>query len=207
MFGAGWYFFVNRNDSRSLAQAFAEKPAQTAMPSPTPINIPISNGFDYPVGKTKSVTQAKDRDGWYNAQDFGANNHLGEDWNGAAGGNTDCGAPVYAASKDLIMFAGKDIPGWGNVLIIRHKLPNGEQIETLYGHLQEMAKTSGEVNRREYIGTIGNGSGKYLCHLHFELRTSDCPVWGAHGSGYGEEKSGWKDPSYFIDAHRNLGNN
>lgn len=48
--------------------------------------ITISTGFDYPVGEAGYVTEANDGDGWYNAQDFGVNNHLGEDWNGEGGG-------------------------------------------------------------------------------------------------------------------------
>jgi len=115
----------------------------------------ISNGFDYPVGESGYVTQANDGDGWYNAQDFGVNNHLGEDWNGEGGGDTDCGEPVYAVSKGTIVYAEDAGSGWGNVIIVRHQLPDGTQVESLYGHLQSMNKTSGTVERREQIGTIG----------------------------------------------------
>lgn len=38
-----------------------------------------TDGFDFPVGKP-------DADGYYNAQDFQENYHLGEDWNGNGGG-------------------------------------------------------------------------------------------------------------------------
>jgi murein DD-endopeptidase MepM/ murein hydrolase activator NlpD len=166
--------------------------------SEKPQEIPLAEGFDYPVGKTKTVTQKKDKDGWYNAQDFGANDHLGEDWNADTGGNTDCGLPVYSAARGLIVYAGDQL-GWGNVLIVRHRLKDGKQVETLYGHLQEFAKTSGEVARREQIGKIGNGGGLYPCHLHFELRTQDCPIFGQVGGGYAKDRAGWLDPSDFID--------
>lgn len=178
---------------------------QTAsVPSITPLVIPVSNGFDYPVGKQRGVTQAMDGDGWYIAQGFGENNHLGEDWNKESGGNSDCGLPVYAASKGTIVFAGEAGPGWGKVVIIRHRLPDGTLIETLYGHLSSIARTAGVVERREEVGKIGDADGAYPCHLHFELRLQDCPSWGATGPGYSDARTGWTDPSAFIDARRNL---
>lgn len=181
----------------------APKQVAAAQPTPTPLVIPVSDGFDYPFGgDADQATRKRDMSGWYNAQDFGDNDHLGEDWNAATGGNTDCGMPVYAASKGTIVFAQDAGAGWGNVLILRHRLPDGALVETLYGHLQSFAKTSGEVNRRERIGSIGDGGGAYLCHLHFELRLSNCPAWGQAGAGYSSNRTGWLDPSDFIDANR-----
>lgn len=163
----------------------------------------IADSFAYPIGKTETVTQAKDKkDEWYNAQDFTANNHLGEDWNKNSGGNTDCGEPVFAAANGVIVYAENAGEGWGNVVIIEHNLPNGDRVQTLYGHLQKILKTSGEVKMREQIGAVGNADGKYLCHLHFELRTADCPMWNEAGAGYSAKRKGWLDPSDFIDAHR-----
>lgn len=162
--------------------------------------IPTSNGFDYPVG-SPYVTQANDGDGWYNAQDFRVNNHLGEDWNGEGGGDTDCGEPVYAVSKGSIVYAADAGSGWGNVIIVRHELLDGTQVESLYAHLQSISKTRGTVERREQIGTIGKDGWPY-CHLHFELRFSNCHPWGSPGPGYSTDATGWIDPSDFIDLHR-----
>jgi murein DD-endopeptidase MepM/ murein hydrolase activator NlpD len=163
-----------------------------------------SNGFDYPVGSTGTVTQPNDGDGWYNAQEFGANDHLGEDWNAETGGNTDCGLPAYAASNGTIVYA-QSASGWGKVLIIRHTLPDGTLVETLYGHLATFTRTSGDVNRRDQIGTIGDGDGTNPpCHLHFEVRYSNSRNWGTPGPGYSSDRTGWTDPSNFVDAHRNL---
>ncbi|MGI8788695.1 MAG: M23 family metallopeptidase [Pyrinomonadaceae bacterium] len=175
--------------------------------SPTPQKTPskiIADKFAYPIGKTETVTQAKDKkDDWYNAQDFGENTHLGEDWNKNSGGNSDCGEPVFAAANGTIVYAENAGEGWGNILIIEHDLPNGERVQTLYGHLRKILKASGEtVKMREQIGEVGNADGRYLCHLHFELRTPDCPMWNEAGAGYSTERRGWLDPSDFIDAHR-----
>ncbi len=163
----------------------------------------IADRFAYPIGKTEIITEAKDRkDNWYNAQDFGANNHLGEDWNANTGGNTDCGEPVFAAANGTIVLAEDAGAGWGNVVIIEHNLPNGERVQTLYGHLRKMTKTSGEVKLREQIGEVGNADGTYWCHLHFELREENCPMWNKAGAGYSAENKGWLDPSDFIDTKR-----
>ena len=172
--------------------------------APAQAVIPVSDGFDYPVGESGRATGAKDGDGWYVARDFGESNHLGEDWNKESGGNTDCGLPVYAASKGYIIFAGEAGPGWGKVLILRHRLQDGTLVETLYGHLGLIERTSGMVERREKIGQIGDADGAYPCHLHFELRLSDSPSWGAVGPGYSSNRTGWTDPSRFMDSRRNL---
>jgi murein DD-endopeptidase MepM/ murein hydrolase activator NlpD len=110
--------------------------------------------------------------------------------------------PVYAASKGTIIFADEAGPKWGKVIIVRHRLPDGTLVETLYSHLQSFERTGGEVNRREKIGSIGDGGGAYVCHLHFELRLSSSPSWGQVGPGYSGDSTGWTDPSDFIEANR-----
>ena len=35
------------------------------------LNIVIADSFAYPISKNEVVTQAKDKDDWYNALDFG----------------------------------------------------------------------------------------------------------------------------------------
>lgn len=194
-----------------LAAGFgcSERSAQANAPQPTPLPTPsapktIADSFAYPIGKSETVTQAKDKDDWYNALDFGANDHLGEDWNKNSGGNTDCGEPVFAVANGVINFAEDAGPGWGNVIIIEHTLKTGERVQTLYAHMQEILKTSGEVKKREQIGKVGNANGRYYCHLHFELRTPDSIMWNKAGDGYSKDRKGWLDPSDFIDKQNKL---
>lgn len=184
----------------SVAACRSRVPNLTAAPTVEAADVPVADSFSYPVGAKLRVTKARDGDGWYDAQDFSINDHLAEDWNGEGGGNTDCNAPVYAAARGRIILADNFL-GWGNVIIIRHKLPDGSLVETQYAHLREILKKSGTVERREQIGTVGDGDGRFLCHLHFELRTSDCRDWGAVGGGYSADRKGWVDPSDFIDRH------
>ncbi len=180
----------------------AQQNRNAAQPTPSQSKI-VAEKFAYPVGKTGVLTEAKDKkDDWYNALDFGANNHLGEDWNKNSGGNTDCGEAVFAAADGRVIYAENAGPGWGNVVIIEHVLADGKRVQTLYGHLQKILETTGEVKLREQIGEVGNADGKYLCHLHFELREENCPMWNQAGGGYSAERTGWLDPSDFIDKNR-----
>ena len=166
------------------------------------LRFPV-RAFAYPVGERDYVTEKNDwQDDWYNAQDFGENRHLGEDWNKTTGGDTDCGEPVYSTADGVIVTAHDAGPGWGNVVVVEHRATNGTKLRSLYGHLQSITKSSGEVQRREQIGTIGNADGRYKCHLHFELRWNECPLWDEVGPGYADSRHGWIDPSEFIDKSR-----
>ncbi|HLM00214.1 MAG TPA: M23 family metallopeptidase, partial [Pyrinomonadaceae bacterium] len=79
----------------------------------------------------------------------------------------------------------------------------GKKVQTLYGHLETVSKTSGDaVKKREQIGAIGNAGGRYFCHLHFELREENSRDWNRAGVGYSAENKGWLDPSDFIDRNR-----
>lgn len=177
-------------------------PNQTASNSENKPVI-IADKFAYPISNKEFVTEAKDsKDEWYNATNFGEDNHLGEDWNKNSGGNTDCGEPVFAIGNGKIVYAQDAGVGWGNVVIIEHTLPDGKKVQSLYGHLQEILKSSGEVKKREQIGRVGNADGKYLCHLHLEIREENCPMWNQVGGGYSSERNGWVDPSEFIDKYR-----
>jgi murein DD-endopeptidase MepM/ murein hydrolase activator NlpD len=151
-------------------------------------SLPACDGFDFPVG-------APDADGYYDAQPFGVNHHLGNDWNGNGGNDTDKGDPVFAVSSGIVTEAVDHGGGWGNVVRIAH--PCG--VESLYAHLDVIGVEPGmQVRRGQFIGTIGDAHGQYKAHLHFELRDRYLPL----GEGYAEFRTGYLDPTFYIRQHR-----
>ncbi len=159
----------------------------------------ITDGFDFPVGKP-------DAQNYFNAQTFGENFHLGEDWNGKGGGNTDLGDPVFSVANGLVVFTEDVCCGWGNTVRIIHKLPDHSEfkyIESLYTHLHYISVKNGAfVKRGEQIGAIGTAHGRYLAHLHFEMRDFiDMPI----GSGYSQDNNGYIAPTNFINKNRPSG--
>ncbi|MDG2153166.1 MAG: M23 family metallopeptidase, partial [Crocinitomicaceae bacterium] len=152
------------------------------------------DGFDFPVGIPNGT-------GYYNAQNFTENNHLGEDWNGIGGGNTDMADPIYSIANGYVSFSENIGGGWGNVIRITHYIDSNRQIESLYAHCNEISVKVGDiVNRGIPIGTIGTNNGMYWAHLHFEIRDiMNLPI----GGGYSNITEGYLDPTKFINNNRN----
>ena len=152
----------------------------------------ISNGFDFPVGKP-------DATGYYNAQKFQDNNHLGDDWNGIGGGNSDLGDPIYAIANGYISETKDYEGGWGNVVRIVH-LFNNQLYESLYAHCDSIkVKSNRFIKKGEQIATIGNCNGAYYAHLHLEIRDS---VNLDIGRGYSTNTTGYLNPTEFIKNNR-----
>lgn len=152
-----------------------------------------ARGFDFPVGKPNAK-------GYYNAQKFGKNNHLGDDWNGIGGGNSDLGDPVYAIANGYVVFAENIHGGWGNVIRIVHYINKNKQVESLYAHCDKIMVKQGQyVKKGQQIGTIGTNNGQYYAHLHFEIRSEvGMPI----GNGYSKNTKGYLDPTEFIKNNR-----
>jgi murein DD-endopeptidase MepM/ murein hydrolase activator NlpD len=65
--------------------------------------------------------------------------------------------------------------GWGNYVVVRHTLPGGEAIYSLYGHLapQSVKVKKGDlVSAGEPLGKVGRTGRASSSHLHFEVRKS-----------------------------------
>ncbi|MFK8006956.1 MAG: M23 family metallopeptidase [Saprospiraceae bacterium] len=155
----------------------------------------VSQKFDFPVGKP-------DGHNYYKAREFGQSKHLGEDWNGKGGGNTDLGDPVYSISNGYVSFAENVCCGWGNIVRIVHKFPNHPDfpyVESFYAHLDEIhVKEGAFIQRGQKLGTIGTADGKYSAHLHLEVRNFvDMGV----GPGYSDDTFGFLVPTDFIEKY------
>lgn len=87
-------------------------------------------------------------------------NHPGIDIDGAEG------SPAYAADSGVVVYAGWNNWGYGNVVVINHA--NGWQ--TLYAHLSAYYVSCGQgVFQGNTIGAIGSTGNATGSHLHFEM--------------------------------------
>jgi murein DD-endopeptidase MepM/ murein hydrolase activator NlpD len=87
-------------------------------------------------------------------------NHRGIDVAGKTG------EPVYASDAGVIVYAGWNDWGYGNMVIIDH----GSEWQTLYAHLSAINVGCGQsVGQGQVIGAIGNTGNSSGAHLHFEM--------------------------------------
>ena len=171
-------------------------------------DVPPEDGFVNPLDPFEGITESVDDDGYYNAQDWTASGHCGEDWNYESGGATDLGKPVYASARGVVVSAAHEGSGWGNIVMIKHYIPRASHpdyvyITSTYAHLQSYSVSVGEVVARgQQIGTIGDADGKYSPHLHFEMRWNEA-LGPTANAGYHcpNGASGTFDPTEFIDDH------
>jgi LysM repeat protein len=81
--------------------------------------------------------------------------------------------PVYAVDSGVVVYAGWNNSGYGNLLIIDH----GNGWQSVYGHLDRIlvscAQNINQGDEVALLGTTGNSSGP---HLHFELRKDGSTV-------------------------------
>lgn len=101
------------------------------------------------------------------------------------------GEPVFAVADGVVRVSqpgvramaaeqGRRLPGgpldYGNLVVIEHRLPEGDGFFSLYGHLGDdrLVATGDLVTVGQQIGTIGRKAaivnGGYEAHLHFGIR-------------------------------------
>jgi hypothetical protein len=145
-------------------------------------------------------------EGYYKARGFRPGGHVGEDWDGIRGGDTDLKDPIYSIGDGIVVFARDVHLGWGNVIIVRHAYRDGgmvKYIDALYGHLNTMLVGRGQkVSRGQQIATMGTAHGQYDAHLHFEIRKN--LEIGMSRSKFEKSFSNYYDPSQFVASHRHL---
>jgi murein DD-endopeptidase MepM/ murein hydrolase activator NlpD len=110
-----------------------------------PVHAPLGEPFGHPGGRR----------------------HDGIDFEAPAG------APVGAAGRGVVELAGWTSGGYGNLVVVRHRLG----FETLYAHLSRVAASPGQAvvgrTRVGYVGSTGHSTG---AHLHFEVRHHGVPI-------------------------------
>jgi murein DD-endopeptidase MepM/ murein hydrolase activator NlpD len=77
------------------------------------------------------------------------------------------GAPVRAVDEGVVAYAGNEIRGYGNLVLVKH--PSG--LISAYAHLDSLLVNRGDtVSRGQVIAKVGNTGGVGEPQLHFELR-------------------------------------
>jgi len=83
------------------------------------------------------------------------------------------GTPVKAAEEGEVAYAGNELKGYGNLILVRH--PNG--FVTAYAHASELlVKRGDKVKRGQVIAKSGRTGAISSPQLHFEIRKGSKPV-------------------------------
>ena len=110
-----------------------------------PLRSAIGDGFGYPGGRR----------------------HTGLDF------PAPMGAPLGAAGVGVVGFAGWNSGGYGNLVVVKHRLG----YETWYAHLSTIAVSAGQaVTGGGRIGSVGSTGRSTGPHLHFEVRHFGTPI-------------------------------
>jgi murein DD-endopeptidase MepM/ murein hydrolase activator NlpD len=81
--------------------------------------------------------------------------------------------PVKAAEDGTVAYAGNELKGYGNLILVRH--PNG--YVTAYAHAKELlVKRGDQVKRGQMIARSGQSGNVNTPQLHFEIRKGASPV-------------------------------
>lgn len=85
----------------------------------------------------------------------------------------ELGAPIHAAAAGTVTYAGNELKGYGNLILIAH---DGGYV-TAYAHAQSIAVNRGDrVERGQVIGAAGESGGVDRPQLHFEIRHGVRPI-------------------------------
>lgn len=151
------------SDTQAAPQATvaAEQPPTKAVPSPAkqaPVNVAASAKLQMPLMGSVIEPFGPRADGTHND-----------------GINISCqmGADIHAAEGGVVAYAGNELKGYGNLVLIRHD--NGWV--TAYAHASELLVKRGDlIKRGQVIAKAGQTGQVDQPQLHFELRQGSNPV-------------------------------
>lgn len=83
------------------------------------------------------------------------------------------GDPVRASAAGDVVYAGDQVPGFGNLVLIKHE----DGWVTAYGHLSRVdVKMTQKVTQGQQVGQAGSTGGVTEPQLHFEVRYAPSPL-------------------------------
>lgn len=141
------------NNTTISSEAVANAPSQKAVnAASTAVPARAGSKFIWPVEGPIISTYGKKADGRSND---GVNIKAAR------------GTKVVAAENGVVAYAGNELAGYGNLILVRH----ADKWMTAYGHLDGMVVTKGAtVTRGQALGTVGQTGSVDSPQLHFEVR-------------------------------------
>ncbi len=92
------------------------------------------------------------------------------------------GTPVRAAQNGVVVYAGNQLKGFGNLVLVRH----ADRWMTAYAHLDSIAARRGQTVRQgDFLGTVGATGSVDSPQLHFEIRRGTAAI----------------NPAYYLKTH------
>lgn len=83
------------------------------------------------------------------------------------------GTPIKAAEDGVVAYAGNELKGYGNLVLVRHS----SGYVTAYAHASEIAVKRGDnIKRGQVLGKAGQTGDVTSPQVHFEIRKGSSPV-------------------------------
>jgi murein DD-endopeptidase MepM/ murein hydrolase activator NlpD len=103
--------------------------------------------------------------------DFGATNNGGK--NDGINIATAMDAPIHAAASGSVTYAGDELKGYGNLVLVKH----AGGFTTAYAHADRLVVSRGDfVAKGQVIGYSGQTGDVTSPQLHFEIRNATTPL-------------------------------
>jgi biotin carboxyl carrier protein len=148
-------FILGKPDAPSSAPESAPAPIVSA--SPAPAASKSDAPLRWPVKAPRLTSPFGTRWG---------RNHEGIDM------AAPIGTPVYAAAAGDVIYAGDQVRGYGNMVVVKH---SGDLV-TVYAHNSLLLVHTGDrVTVGQEIARVGDTGRATAPHLHFEVRRGEVP--------------------------------
>lgn len=155
-----------------VASAPAAEPKATAIPKSEPVAEPKTTA-SIPKQEDEAASASDKADFRWPARGRVISGYSGKGGNEGINIAVPEGTPIKAAEGGTVAYAGSELKGYGNLVLIRH--PNG--YVSAYAHNGELKVKRGDaVKRGQVVANSGQTGNVSSPQLHFELRKGSAPV-------------------------------